>query len=131
MLFVTSAALADTPADSFRSASAATFEHTIDFLVTIAIAAFAALGYLVKDSELTSSRPRVWQIAIASVALLATLGSLLFSYLAYLDLIAMTGSGAFDYSALPHNYAVSAFLLLADGVCIYLVLVITTIWKKR
>jgi hypothetical protein len=122
-------AQAQSLSETFVSSSAETMKSTIDFLVTIALGAFAALGYILKDSKLTSFTARVFQIIFSTCALGLTLASLYFSYHSYLDLVAMTNSGTFAFASLPSHYAWAALMLLLDGAALYLVLVVTTGFK--
>ena len=122
-------AQAESLSETFISSSAETMKSTIDFLVTIALGAFAALGYILKDSKLTSLSARIVQIALSTCALGLTLASLYFSYHSYLDLVAMTNSGTFAFASLPSHYAWAALMLVLDGVALYLVLIITTGFK--
>jgi hypothetical protein len=129
---LSNSALADTPGgDAFRLKAADSFQHTIDFMVTIAIGSFAAIGLLLKDSELSSSAARWSQIVTAALGMLLGAASLYFGYASYLDLMSMTGSGAFNYSGISKSYPFEALLLLLQAPCVFLVLVITTVYKKR
>jgi hypothetical protein len=119
------------PADvEFKLKAADYFEHTIDFMVTITLGTFAVVGWLVKDSELTSVCARVWQFVAALGALSAGSLSLYFGYQSYLDLMSITGSGTFSYSALSGHYGYQALFLLSELPFLLLVLLVTTVWKK-
>lgn len=116
--------------NTYNIKSAETLQHTIDFLVTIALAAIAALGYVFKDSNL-SPWFRFFQIAAGTLTLMCVLLSLIFSYKSYLDLVSDMGSGPFDYANLPNNYAIAAFTLLIAGILLFITLAITTAGHKQ
>jgi hypothetical protein len=123
-------AFSATDGSDFKAKSADHFEHTIDFMVTIALGAFAVLGYLLKDSILTPGCRRWSQLIVASLAMLAGAASLYFGYKSYLGLITVTASGTFSFGAMPETYAMQALFLLLEGLFIFLTLVITLLYRE-
>ena len=123
-------AFGDVVGSDFKAKSADHFEHAIDFMVTISLGAFAVLGYLIKDSILAPGWRRVSQLTIASLAMGAGAASLYYGYQSYLNLVVVTGSGTFSFTAMPATYAMQAFFLLMEGVFIFLALVVTMLYRE-
>lgn len=124
------AAFGETDGSDFKAKSADHFEHAIDFMVTIALGAFAVLGYLMKDSVLAPGKHRSRQLIAASLAMAAGATSLYYGYKSYLNLVVVTGSGTFSFTSMPDTYAMQAFFLLLEGLFIFLALVITLLYRE-
>jgi hypothetical protein len=128
-IFTAGTALADAgDARDFLSKSPDIFQHLIDFIVTINMGAFAAIGYLVKDTKLTSTCARTAQLIFASLAFLCCAISLYFAYGSYTFLMAMTGNNAFAYDRLA-DYPYAALFLILSAPFIFLTLIVTTVKK--
>jgi hypothetical protein len=112
LAFILPAVAAETVGDSARLKAPEVFERTLDLMVTLDLALFAAVGFFAKDGLITTTgRRRAFQVLAAALFVLFAVLSLFFAYKARLEMMRQLAGGTFAYENL-NDYVIQAWTLL-------------------
>jgi MFS family permease len=116
LAFALPAVAAESVGDSARLKAPEIFERTLDLMVTLDLALFAAVGFFAKDGLInTTGRRRTFQVFAAVLFVLCAVLSLFFAYKARLEMMRQLAGGTFAYEDL-NDYVFQAWALLIASV---------------
>lgn len=93
------------------------FEHMIDYMVSLELALFAAVGFFGRNG--LAKHYTGWQVSAGFVFVLFGAASLFFAYQSHLELMTQLASGTFDYKVMT-NYVPEAVTLLISSIAAFI-----------